>query len=350
MSKYQAKKIRNNRLGFIWIAIGGIIALTILVGLVGHGIYVQNLRPASADERTQIITIEQGSSVKQIARQLEDEKLIKKAWALELYSLKHGLGAKFQAGSYALNANAGTKSIVTTLTHGQVATRLVTIVPGRRIDQVRADLINDGFTPESVDSALQPDRYVDLPILGLKPSEVKTLEGLLWPDSYQRDATTDPTQIIRKSLTEMGERVNPELQAAFAAQNLSPYQGLVLASIIEQEVSKPEDRAQAAQVFLSRLKIDMVLGSDVTANYGAIAAGRNPSLTFDSPYNTLVNKGLPPSPISSISIGSLQAVAKPASTEWLYFVAGDDGITYFSKTFAEHEVLIEKHCFKLCGR
>lgn len=350
MSKYQAQKFKNNRKGFLWVILGGFIALVALIALVGHGIYIQNLRPASSDERTQIITIEQGSSVKQIAKQLEDEKLIKKAWALELYAFKNGLNTKFQAGSYALSANAGTKAIVETLTQGQVATRLVTIIPGRRIDQVRADLINDGFTPEAVDKALLPDQYADLPILALKPAGVTTLEGLLWPDSYSRDATTDPTQIIRQSLTEMGNRLSPELQAAYAAQNLSPYQGLILASIVEQEVSKPDDKAQAAQVFLSRLKIDMMLGSDVTANYGAIAAGRNASLTFDSPYNTLINKGLPPSPISTVGIGSLQAIAKPASTEWLYFVAGDDGITYFSKTFAEHERLIEKHCFKLCGR
>lgn len=350
MSKYRDKKLKNNRLGLLWIIVGGAIALSVLIALVGHGIYVQNLRPASSDERTQVITIEPGSSVKQIAQQLEDEKLIKKAWALELYAFKNSLGAKFQAGSYALNANAGTKSIVTTLTQGQVATRLVTILPGRRIDQVRADLINDGFAPEAVDLALQPDQYADLPILALKPTEVRTLEGLLWPDSFQRDATTDPTQIIRKSLIEMADRLTPELRAAFAAQSLSPYQGLIMASIVEQEVSKPDDRAQAAQVFLSRLKIDMVLGSDVTANYGAIAAGQNASLTFDSPYNTLTNKGLPPSPISSVSIGSLRAIAKPATTEWLYFVAGDNGTTYFSKTFAEHEALIEKHCFKLCGR
>ncbi|MBC7708027.1 endolytic transglycosylase MltG, partial [Polaromonas sp.] len=255
-----------------------------------------------------------------------------------------------QAGSYALSPSAGTPQIVSTLTKGQVTTRLVTILPGRRIDQVRADLINDGFTPAAVDVALQPAQYADLPVLSYKPAPVTTLEGLLWPDSYQKDANTDPSFIVRSALTEMANHLTPDIAASLTAHNLSPYQGLILASIVEQEVSKPADRAQAAQVFLTRLAGNTMLGSDVTANYGAIAAGRAPSLTYDSPYNTLLHTDLPPTPIGSISEGSLQAVANPAATNWLFFVAGDDGTTYFSKTLAEHDALAQKYCHKLCGR
>jgi len=93
----------------------------------------------------------------------------------------------------------------------------------------------------------------------------------------------------------------------------------------------------------------MPLGSDVTAYYGSVAAGQKPSLTYDSPYNTLQHKGLPPGPISNVSQSSLNAVANPSNTDWLYFVAGDDGNTYFSHTIEEHEALTKQYCHKLCN-
>src|SRR5262249_42553942 len=150
------------------------------------------------------------------------------------------------------------------------------------------------------------------------------LEGFLFPDTFQKDANTNPQVIVQESLTEMGQHLTPSIRASFAREGLTVYQGVTLASIVEQEVSNDSDRAQAAQVFLSRLKSGMPLGSDVTAFYGALLAGVKPSTTYDSRYNTLLHKGLPPGPISNVSDSSLQAVAHPAKTSWLYFVTGDN--------------------------
>ncbi len=91
------------------------------------------------------------------------------------------------------------------------------------------------------------------------------------------------------------------------------------------------------------------LGSDVTAYYGARINGQPPSTSYDSPYNTLLHKGLPPGPISNVSDSSLSAVAHPANTDWLYFVSGDNGNTYFSKTLEEHQALTAQYCHKLCS-
>ncbi len=328
-----------------------VFAVSLAVALVaGRLVYSRDLRPVSNDQQTRIITIKPGSGVTQIAEQLAAAHLIKSAWALQLYAHAHGASAKFQAGSYALAPNAGIPQIVTTLTQGRTTTRLITILPGRRIDQLQADLINDGFSPEDVVRALKPAQYADVPIMKLVPPTTATLEGLLWPDSYQKDATTGPDYIVREALQAMTEHLTPSVIADLNAHGLSPYQGLTLASIVEQEVSKPTDRAQAAQVFLSRLKAGSALGSDPTAFYGSYIAGQMPNLSYDSPYNTLQRKGLPPTPISTISEGSLAATAKPAGTDWFYFVAGDDGTTYFSKTLAEHEALTAKYCHKLCSR
>ena len=196
---------------------------------------------------------------------------------------------------------------------------------------------------------MEPAQYAGLPALAIKPPGV-SLEGLLYPDSFEKTAATDPSVIIRESLVEMGEKLTPPLQTTFAHEGLSTYQGLVLASIVQQEVSSPSDQAQVAQVFLKRLSLGMPLGSDVTALYGAIEANQPPSLSYASPYNTLLHTGLPPTPISTVSQASLNAVANPAPTDWLYFVAGDNGTTYFSQTLQQQQANVAAYCHNLCSQ
>lgn len=334
----------------VWRLLIGLICLFIAGVLISRHVYNLDLRPVSNDQKTQIFTVEAGSSVKQISSDLQKDHLIRSAWAFQLYVHSKELNNLLQAGTYALSPSQNTVSIVTTLTRGKVTTRLVTILPGRRIDQVRADLINDGFAPAAVDQALNPAQYTDLPALAYKPANVTNLEGLLWPDSFQKNSTTAPSFIIRESLVEMGQHLTPDIQAAFAGEGLTTYQGLTLASIVEQEVNKPNDQTQVAQVFLSRLKAGSTLGSDVTADYGAIEAGQAPNLHYDSSYNTLIHNGLPPSPISTVSTSALSAAAHPAATNWLYFVTGDDGTTYFSTNLQDHQTQTQQYCHKLCSQ
>ena len=204
------------------------------------------------------------------------------------------------------------------------------------------------FSVKDTEAAFEPAQYDGHPALVDKPRGA-SLEGYLYPESFQKDATTKPTQIITSSLDEMQKRLTPEIRAQFAKKGLSVYQGITLASIIEKEVSIVSDKALVSQVFYKRLSMDMGLESDPTAFYGAIIAGQEPSLQYDSAYNTYLVKGLPPGPISNVSQESLKAAAYPANTDWLFFVAGDDGKTYFSKTLAEHEANIDRYCKKLCN-
>ncbi len=350
MSRYQTGRRTTGRVPKrVWLLVIALVCLAIFGGFAAHRIYNGDLRPASSSQKTQIFTVQKGTSVKQIAVNLEKDDLIRSAWAFQLYVKHRELSDKLQAGTYALSPSQSPSKIVEVMTQGRVAVKLVTIIPGRRIDQVRADLINAGFAPHAVDQALNPDQYTNLPALAYKPATATSLEGLLWPDSYQRQPDTDPALIIRESLMAMGEHLTPDVQAAFAAHGLTTYQGLTLASVIIQEVNKPADQAQAAQVFLTRLKAGMVLGSDVTARYGSIAVGQTPDLSYDSPYNTHLHTGLPPGPISTINSTSLFAAAHPAATNWLFFVTGDDGTTYYSTTLQEHQAATAKYCHKLCG-
>ena len=307
-----------------------------------------NLKPVSTNQTTVTITIPTGSSLSDVSMLLKINNLIRNEWVFKQYVRSKGLQDKILAGTYALKPSQSVSDIVEILTEGRVDNELVTIKPGQRLDQIKQTFINAGFSVKETEEAFEPAQYEGHPALVDKPRGAN-LEGYLYPESFQKDGTTKPTQIITSSLDEMQKRLTPELRAQFAKRGLSVYQGITLASIIEKEVSVISDKALVSQVFYKRLSMDMGLESDPTAFYGAIIAGQEPSLRYDSAYNTYLVKGLPPGPISNVTQESLRAAANPANTDWLFFVAGDDGKTYFSKTLAEHEVNIDRYCKKLCN-
>ncbi len=328
----------------------GVLVLGLAVAIAGiWRFYEQNLRPVSSHGLPQAVTIVSGASPAQIANLLHNRGIIRSAWTFETYVRHEAVGGYLQAGSYSLSSAQSVPDIVAQLTHGHVTTRLVTILPGQRLDQIKQALINDGFSEADVTAAFQPSAYENNAALVDKPVG-NSLEGYLYPDSFERTSDTKASTIVQESITEMQRHLTPDVRAAFAKEGLSTYQGIVLASIVEKEVSTQDDRNQVAQVFLKRLQSGMTLGSDVTAIYGSRLAGQGTSLSYDTPYNTLIHTGLPPTPISNVNNSALQAVAHPASTNWLFFVAGDDGVTHFSNTLQEHQALTQQYCHKLCSR
>lgn len=333
------------------IAVISAIVIAVLIGGVFliRKSYSENLKPVNSNsEASHVVTVEPGSSPAEIADLLKSKGAIRSDWAFEWYIRNHQLGSQLKAGTYIIYEKHTVEEIINTLVEGRVASDLVTILPGKRLDQIRKGLISDGFTAAEVDAALAPAQYEGHPALTDKPAGAN-LEGYLYPESFQKTSQTNPKQIIKLSLDEMQRRLTPQLREAISKQGLTLHQAVTIASIIEQEVSNPSDRAQVAQVFLKRYRSDIPLGSDPTAAYGAVLDGKEPSVKYDSPYNTRIHKGLTPGPIGNVSEGSLQAVAYPAQTDWLYFVSGDDGTTHFSKTLEEHEGLTQKYCTKLCG-
>ncbi len=328
-----------------------VVAVLLAVVLVIVGVlwfsYQNGLKAVGESSRAVSVTISQGETPKEIAAQLKKAQLIRSALVFEYYARWHHASPYLQAGTYEFAATQSVPAIIAQLTHGKVAISLVTILPGQRLDQIRQSLIDQGFSVASVDAALEPTQYESSPIFAGKPSG-NSLEGYLYPDSFQRTATTDPKYIIQQSLAEFQKHLTPDITNGFANEGLTTYQGIIIASIVEQEATKQSDRSQAAQVFLKRLQQNMSLGSDVTAFYGSILAGKGKDVTYDTPYNTRLHTGLPPTPISNVSDSSLTAVAHPSATDWLYFVAGDDGTVYFSKTVQEHEAQIAQYCHVAC--
>lgn len=351
MKKYNLHTKPKSKLGNILLTL---VVVLVVVGAVGflvfHRVYTSNLRAVDPSSHNEIdVGIPTGSSVNEITILLKDKKLIRSTWAFKQYVLSNGYASKLQAGTYRFYTDESAQKIVDKLISGEVAVDLFTILPGQRIDQLKQDFLDAGYSAESVDKAFDPATYAGNPALVDKP-EGASLEGYLYPDSYQITDTTTPEDIVRAALSEMSKYLTSELKTGIEAQGLSVYQGITLASIVEREVASQTDRAKAAQVFLLRMKKGMRLESDVTVLYGMEVAGKSTGhvdTSFDSPYNTFLIDGVPIGPISNVTDSGLQAVANPADTDYLYFVAGDGddyGNTYFSHTLAEHNAAAAAHC------
>ena len=347
---YIHSEYTKKRLKYLYITIICIVLLLLATVIVLRNEYNKNISPVSSNTNIDIITIPPGSSLPQIASILKKANVIRSVWAFEWYVRNDGYASQYiEAGTYSLRQSQDVASIVLELTNGVQASNLVTILPGQRIDQIETSLIRDGYTKNAVTKALQIANYVNkYSMLQYAPSDA-TLEGFLYPDSFARVNGTSVETIINESLAEMQSKLTADVVAGFASNGLNVYQGVTIASIVEQEVNKASDKPIVAQVFISRYKLGMSLGSDVTAYYGSIVAGQTPSLTYNSPYNTLLYSGLPPGPISNVDDASIQAVAHPSNTNYLYFVAGDNGTTYFSTTLAEHDAQTAQYCKKLCS-
>ncbi len=314
-----------------WFIIIAVIGLLLLIGgvIFARNYYNSNLKPVSSQQSLIEVEIEPGQTLPEISKQLKAKKLIRNQQVFEQYVRNNGAAEDIKAGTYELSPSYGVPEIVSVLTQGKIVSKLVTILPGARIDQVEKMLTNAGYSEAVVKDALNPVNYVDHPALVDKPADA-SLEGYLYPESFERTSSTTAKQIVTASLDEMQKRLTPEIRQAFTAQGLTSHRAIILASIVENEVSKPEERQQAAQVFLKRLKTGMMLQSNATDN-------------LPSEYDTYTIAGLPPGPISNVTQSTLEAVAYPAQTDYLYFVSGKDCVTRFGATLEQHEANKSQH-------
>lgn len=344
-------KRRKSRSLFIPMAIAAIVLIVAAIGgttLYVRDKYQQNLRPVSSSIKQVYFTVEKGDTSRQIGDKLERAGLVRSSSAFQWYVRSQEVRDQIQAGTYIIMPSLSVNQIVQKMTSGDVAKNLLTILPGKRLDQIKQAFSDAGYSKSSIENAFNPANYrTKAALAGLPPTA--SLEGYLYPDSYEKLADTSAITIVGDSLDEMSKRLTPSIITGIANQGLTTHQGVILASMIDQEVSNPNDKPIVAQVFLKRLRQGMLLGSDVTAFYASALAGKSPSVFIDSPYNTRVYKGLPPGPIGNVTSQALEAVANPSPTDYLFFVAGDDGTVYYSNTQAEHDALTKKYCTKLCN-
>ncbi|MDX2214112.1 MAG: endolytic transglycosylase MltG [Oculatellaceae cyanobacterium bins.114] len=299
--------------------------------------------PETTDQRIQI-EIPAGTSAQQIGEDLEAAGLIQSAEAWDLWtrwqSLRDRQGG-FQAGTYELSPTDPLAAIATTIWQGAVIEQSFTIPEGWGMQQIADYFQEQGFfTAEAFLAAAQQiphDRYPWL------PQDIANLEGFLYPDTYQVAEISTPEAVINQMLDRFQQAALPIYQSNQSSSPYSLLEWVTLASIVEREAVINEERPLIASVFAKRLREGIPLGADPTVEYAfGIRQTPDQPLTFDqvntpSPYNTYINAGLPPGPIASPGLASLEVSINPADTDYLYFVARYDGTHVFSRTLSEHE-------------
>lgn len=287
------------------------------------------------------VTVDPGSHLKAISRQLARKGVIDIPWAFSLLARLRGQGESLQAGVYEVTPAMSPKDLLDRMVRGEALHAEITFIEGWTFRQMRASL--DAHPGLKHDSASLSERDI-LERLG---AIERHPEGLFFPDTYRFGLGTSDLVLLKKAHQRMRDRLRANWEKRSAGLPLnSPYELLVMASVVEKETGKPEDRTQIAAVFLNRLRIGMRLQSDPTVIYGMGERFdgnlRRRDLETDGPYNSYLRAGLPPTPIALPGEAALAAVANPASSRALYFVARGDGTSHFSETLREHNRAVDR--------
>jgi len=316
------------------------------------GIYL-NLRrdeiesPASMDDTPTHFSIQVGENGATIAVRLERLGIIGDAELFRLLLRYWGVDAQIEAGDYSLRRNMLMSEVVSQLQHGRLHAKTVTIREGLRAEEIAHLLATEGLADQEEFIHLVRDDAFHYDFLRDRPADApKTLEGFLFPDTYQFPVNITATALVDIMLRNFDQRVTMEMRKQALDEGLDLFQVLTLASIVEREAVIPEERSIIASVYLNRLRKGMYLEADPTVQY---AKGYDPNTgrwwphlsleelrSVDSPFNTFVNPGLPPGPICSPGLASIEAVLNPADTKYLFFHSKGDTSHAFAETFEEH--------------
>ena len=300
--------------------------------------------------------VSDGESKAVIASNLEQAGLIKNSFVFKTYMQLFKSDVNLKSGTYRFNKGMSVDDIIAKLAKGveDENTFTFTILPGETIYSIKDKLRKLNYTSEDIETAFKSDYDYDM--LKERPQGA-TLEGYLYGETHEFYSTASVSEILNTFLKGMQDVIDQnDLKEKYASRDLSLFEGITLASVVQKEAASPE-QPTVAQVFLSRLEYGIPLGSDVTVSYAldTVDPERNvysdnaAALTVDSCYNTRVNVGLPCGPISNPGLSALLAVANPSETSYLYFLTGDDGLMYYSSTESEHNQNIVSHCQELCN-
>jgi UPF0755 protein len=328
-----------------WVLVGaaGLVVTAVLVTIM---MFVTQLRPVNRGLKQPIaVSITKGQRTAEIAKQLTQMGIIRSPWAFQAYLVLSGQRGQIEAGYYELSAADSTPHNIKVITRGIVVNKAFLVPEGATMVQIQAQATQSWLKGPELDAAMTetyPNQFL------LQRPAGATLEGYLFPDTYNIAPSTTARQLVQEMLNNFEQKVTPPVVAGLAAQGLTLHQGITLASIVERETHKASDRPLVAQVFLKRLRIGMRLDASPTAIYGANLAGNDTNdedvaAAIASPYNTYRVVGLPPGPIGNPGLAAIDAVIHPANSDYLYFVADTDGNSYFAKTYAEHQSNVAKY-------
>lgn len=320
--------------------------------------YKTSLMPVDANDSTSYtFAVSEGTATRVIAQNLEDQGLIKSAFAFRVYMKLEAEDKNIRTGTYSINKSMSVQDIVAELNKGgKKPTFRITFLPGGTLAAARERLQAAGYTDEDITFAF--NKQYDHPLLADKPAG-NSLEGYIYGDTYEFYVGATVSDILTKTFDKMYQDIQDNgLIAQFSAHGLSLYQGITLASIIQGEAgSLKDDMPKVSQVFHNRLKSGTPLGSDIVIGYYADQQNPNRSKTDMSylnttpcPWNSRKCAGLPPNPVNNPGIYALKAAANPDAdyAAYWYFLTGDDGTMYYAKTQSEHESNKRNYCKELC--
>jgi UPF0755 protein len=287
-------------------------------------------------------TVKQGATLKSLSRQLTEANLLPEAQSFWLLGRALDQASGIRAGTYRLNAPVTPMVLLQKLNAGDVITITLTFVEGITFAEMREQLEN------TKELKILLKGLSDIEVLKRIGAAEPKAEGLFFPDTYQFSAGTTDLDLLRKSYRMMQQKLaDAWTQRDAGLPYKSSYEALIMASIIEKETGRAEERALIGSVFTNRLKIPMRLQTDPTVIYGMGQQFdgniRKRDLTADTAYNTYTRDGLPPTPIAMPGWGALLGAVKPAQSDKLYFVAKGDGSHYFSRSLEEHNRAVAKY-------
>mgnify|MGYP002834450351 FL=1 len=290
----------------------------------------------------QTLEVPAGSSLYRLSQELERGGLIEHGRYLRWYSRLHDLGHLVQAGEYRLAVGTTPHQLIEKIAAGDVVQYAVTLINGHTFAQFRQTLAADPVLEQRLPEMTVAD------ILAALGEQREHPEGLFYPDTYQfRRGDSDLDVLVRAY-----QRMQALLHQAWQdrAPDLpytTPYEALIMASIVEKETAVPAERAEIAGVFVNRLRRNMRLQTDPTVIYGLGSAFdgnlTRAHLRASNPYNTYRIRGLPPTPIANPALPAIEAALHPATTEALYFVAKGDGSHQFSRTLQQHQQAVRRY-------
>jgi len=319
-----------------------VVGSAALLGILIWNVFDYAAQSSGNDISERVITVLPGQHFKMIASQLEEAGIIGDSLRFKLFARFKGYDKRIKAGEYRLSAALSPKQVLEIMVSGKVALYKITIPEGYNLVQIAGIVSKMGLAEASVFIQSATDPAI-VKALGV---EADSLEGYLFPDTYHFPKGLPLDEIMDTMVNRFLEIFSTEWQERARQMDMNVHQVVTLASIIEKETGAAFERPLISSVFHNRLAKGMRLSSDPTVIYGIEDFNGNLTrkhLKTKTPYNTYLNKGLPPGPIANPGLASLEAALYPAETDYLYFVSKKDSTHQFSTTFKEHDRAVRKY-------
>lgn len=323
-----------------------LIGAVIFTGLVYVDYKNKIYKPFNISGEVQEFVIERGENTDLILGNLVRGGLIESELFTKFYVWNNDFGPKFQAGRYELSSSASAHEIITKLIGGHTEgdEMSIKIIEGWTVADISEYLTREGIETKEKNlislttSGAQALTNVDLSFLNSIPQDI-LLEGYLFPDTYTVYSDATASDVTRKMLANFESKLDLTMREDIKNQNKSIHDIIIMASLIEKEVQDADEMRVVSGIFWNRLSSGMRLESDATLTYilkDKVSAHTKKDLELDSPYNSYKYGGLPPTPIGNPGLNAIRAAIYPEETNYLFFLTGKDGKTYFAKTFDGH--------------